>query len=33
MSSPLNDLVAFLTADTSDYNALGAAKYVILIVF
>ncbi len=33
MSNPLNDLVAFLTADTSDYNALGAARYVILIVF
>ena len=33
MPNPLTDLVAFLTADTGDFNALGAAKYVILLVF
>lgn len=33
MSSPLTDVAAFLTADTGDFNALGAAKYVILIYF
>ena len=33
MSNPLLDLVAFLTANTGDYNALGAAKYVILLYF
>lgn len=33
MSNPLSDLVAFLTADTGDYGGLGAAKYVVLLVF
>lgn len=33
MSNPLQDLVAFLTANTGDFNALGAAKYVILLYF
>ena len=33
MSNPSQDLVAFLTANTGDYNALGAAKYVILLYF
>ena len=33
MPKPLTDLVAFLTADTTDYDALGAAKYVVLLVF
>ncbi len=33
MPTPLTDLVAFLTADTDGYNALGAAKYVVLLVF
>jgi hypothetical protein len=33
MSNPLQDLVAFLTANTGDYDALGAAKYVILLYF
>ena len=33
MSKPLADLVAFLTANTADYGALGAARYVILLCF
>ena len=33
MPKPLTDLVAFLTADTTDYDALGAARYVVLLVF
>ncbi|MGI4764291.1 MAG: hypothetical protein ACRYGP_04380 [Janthinobacterium lividum] len=33
MSDPLQDLVAFLTANTGAYDALGAAKYVILLYF
>ena len=33
MSDPLQDLVAFLTANTGDFDALGAAKYVILLFF
>ena len=33
MPNPLTDLVAFLTADATDYDALGAARYVILLVF
>lgn len=33
MSKPLQDLVAVLTANTGDFDALGAAKYVILLVF
>lgn len=33
MSNPLQDLVAFLTANTGDFNALGAAKYVIVLYF
>lgn len=33
MSNPLTDLAAFLTADTGDYHALGAARYVVLVVF
>ena len=33
MSTPLSDRVAFLTANTSVYNALGAANYVILFYF
>ena len=33
MPNPLNDLAAFLTAGTADYEALGAARYVVLVVF
>jgi hypothetical protein len=33
MSNPLQDLVAFLTANTGDFNALGAAKYVVVLTF
>ena len=33
MSNPLNDLVAFLTANSSAFDALGAARYVIIITF
>ena len=33
MSDPLRDLVAFLTANTGDFNALGAAKYVVVLYF
>lgn len=33
MSNPLNDLVAFLTASSGDFDAFGAARYVILITF
>lgn len=33
MPTPLNDLVAFLTAGAADYEALGAARYVVLVVF
>ena len=33
MSAPLQDLVAVLTANTSAFDALGAAKYVILLYF
>ena len=31
MSDPLQDLVAVLTANTSAFDALGAAKYVVLL--
>lgn len=33
MPNPLNDLVAFLTGAAPDYDALGAARYVVLVVF
>ncbi len=33
MPNPLADLVAFLTAGAADYEALGAARYVVLVVF
>ncbi len=33
MSNPLQDLIAFLTANTGDFNALGAAKYVVILCF
>ncbi|RYB04762.1 DoxX family protein [Lichenibacterium ramalinae] len=33
MPTPLNDLVAFLTGAAADYEALGAARYVVLVVF
>ena len=33
MPNPLNDLAAFLTAGAADYEALGAARYVVLVVF
>ena len=33
MPNPLQDVVAFPTADTNDYVALVAAKYVILLCF
>ncbi len=33
MSNPLNDLVAFLTGASTDFDALGAARYVILLTF
>ncbi len=33
MTTPLSDLLGFLTADTGDYNALGVWKYLILLLF
>ena len=33
MPNPLNDLAAFLTGGAADYEALGAARYVVLVVF
>ena len=33
MPNPLNDLAAFLTGTAADYEALGAARYVVLVVF
>jgi uncharacterized membrane protein YphA (DoxX/SURF4 family) len=33
MSTPVSDLIAFLTADTGDFNALGVWKYLILLLF
>ena len=33
MPNPLNDLVAFLTAGTPEYLALGAARFVVVLVF
>ena len=33
MTTPISDLIGFLTADTSDYNALGIWKYLILFLF
>ena len=33
MPQPLTDLVAFLTAGTPDYLALGAARFVVVLVF
>ena len=33
MPQPLTDLVAFLTAATPDYLALGAARFVVVLVF
>ena len=33
MPTPLSDLLAFLTGAAADYEALGAARYVVLVVF
>ena len=33
MPQPLTDLVAFLTAGTPEYLALGAARFVVVLVF
>lgn len=33
MTTPISDLLGFLMADTGDYNALGAWKYLILLLF
>ena len=33
MSTPISDLIAFLTANTGDFNALGLWKYLILLLF
>lgn len=33
MTTPISDLVGFLTADMGDYNALGSWKYLILLLF
>ncbi|WP_237476593.1 DoxX family protein [Lichenibacterium dinghuense] len=33
MSNLLHDLVAFLTGETADYTALGAARYVVILAF
>ncbi len=33
MSNPVSDLLAFLTANTGDFNALGLWKYLLLLLF
>ncbi len=33
MSNPFSDLLAFLTANTGDFNALGLWKYLLLLIF
>ena len=33
MSNPFSDLLAFLTANTGDFNSLGLWKYLLLLVF
>jgi hypothetical protein len=33
MTNPITDTLAFLTANTGDFNALGLWKYLILLLF
>jgi uncharacterized membrane protein YphA (DoxX/SURF4 family) len=33
MTTPITDLIGFLTANTGDYNNLGGWKYLILLLF